>query len=147
MFDQLIVRYLDRKIGVEEDQRWAFQVPSLEKAGLVHWSDFQASTVDPNQVQDKPFVDDAYFGTISPGLTDTKRMTALKAEVTDYVYRTATLNLFHNDTLDLYSKPRENRRDYLLRAQQKAREARDAEIDKVTHSYDGEQIIAAIFAR
>jgi hypothetical protein len=135
---QVVVRYLDRKIGIEEDQRWAFQVPNLEKAGIVRWSEYQATPIDPGNVSDAPMQDDAYFGNIPTGVTDSKRMTALKPEVIDYVYRTASLPIYFNETLDLYGKPRENRRDFLLRAQQKARELRDGEIDKVTARYDGD---------
>ncbi len=132
---QLAVRYLDRKTGVETDQRWAFHVPNVDKSGLVAWSEYQVSPIDPKQVSGEPF-GEAHYGTPAPGLTDSKRMTALKAEVVDYVYRSATLNVFYNSTLDSYGSPRDNRRDFLIKIQQKAREARDAEIDSTTAKYD-----------
>lgn len=135
LLSQLTVRYLDRKTGVEEDQRWAFQVPNLDKAGLVRWGENQSTPIDPNQVSGEPF-GEAFYGSLPSGLTDTKRMTALKTEVVDYVYRSATLTVFYNSTLDVYGSPRDNRRDYLIKLQQKAREARDAEIDKTTQQYD-----------
>jgi hypothetical protein len=134
---QLAVRYLDRKTGVEEDQRWAFHVPNLEKAGLVAWGEYQVTPIDPKQVSGEPF-GEAYYGTLPPGLTDSRRMTSLKTEVIDYVYRSATLSIFYNSTLDIYGSSRDNRRDFLLKVQQKAREARDAEIDKTTQQYDRE---------
>ncbi|MEP7288518.1 MAG: DUF87 domain-containing protein [Chloroflexota bacterium] len=134
---QVAVRYLDRKSNVEEDQRWAFHIPNLDKASLVRWGEFQTTPLDPNQVSSEPF-GDAFYGTLPPGLTDTKRMTALKADVVDYVYRSATLNLFYNSTLDIYGNPRDNRRDFLIKIQQKAREARDAEIDDTTKKYDAQ---------
>jgi hypothetical protein len=134
---QLAVRYLDRKTGVEEDQRWSFHVPNVEKSGLIPWGEYQSTPVDPRQVSGEPF-GEAFYGTLPSGLTDTKRMTALKAEVVDYVYRSATLTVFYNSTLDLYGGPRDTRRDFLLKVQQKAREARDNEIDVTTQKYDRE---------
>lgn len=134
---QLLVRYLDRKINVEEDQRWAFHVPNVEKAGLIHWAEYQATELDPNQISGEPF-GEAFYGPLSPGLTDSKRMTALKVEVIDYVYRSASLSIFFNSKLDIYGGPRDNRRDFLVKAQQAAREARDAEVDEVTQRYDRE---------
>ncbi|HLY29241.1 MAG TPA: DUF87 domain-containing protein [Aggregatilineales bacterium] len=132
---QVAARYLDRKTSVEEDQRWAFQVPNLDKVSLVRWGEFQATPSDPTQVSGEPF-GEASYGAMPPGLTDSKRMTTLKAEVVDYVYRSASLVIFHNATLDIYGKPRENRRDFLIEVQQKAREARDAEIDTTTKKFD-----------
>src|SRR5260221_1319155 len=126
---------MDRKTSVEEDQRWAFQVPNLDKASLIHWSEFQAATTDPNQVSNEPF-GAAYYGPLSPGLTDSKRMNTLKTDVIDYVYRSATLNLFFNSTLNIYGSPHDNRRDFMIKVQQKAREARDTEIDTTTKKYD-----------
>ncbi len=134
---QVAARYLDRKTGVDEAQRWAFQVPNVEKSGLVAWGEYQATSIDPKQVSSEAF-GEAFYGTPSPGLLDSKRMTALKGEVVDYTYRSATLTLFYNSTLDIYGSPRDNRRDFLLKIQQKAREARDAEIDLTTQRYDKE---------
>ncbi len=134
---QLAVRYLDRKTGVEQDQRWAFHVPNVEKSGLVAWGEYQVSPIDPKQVSGVPF-GDAFYGTLAHGLTDSKRMSALENEVIDYVFRSATLTVFYNSTLDIYGAPSDNRRDFLLKTQQKAREARDTEIDATAAKYDQE---------
>ncbi len=134
---QLAVRYLDRKTGVEQDQRWAFHIPNVEKSGLVPWGEYQVTPIDPRQVSGEPF-GEAFYGTPAPGLTDSKRMSALKTEVVDYVYRSATLSVFHNSALDIYGAPHDSRRDFLIKVQQKAREARDAEIDIITAKYDDE---------
>jgi hypothetical protein len=132
---QAVVRYLDRKTGAQDEQRWAFHVPNLEAAGFVKWSDFQATPIDPAQVAQEPF-GMAYYGTPSAGLTEPKRLTAVRNELIDYIYRSAALTLFYNPTLDLYGVPRESRRDFLVRVGQAAREKRDAEIDTVTRKFD-----------
>ena len=132
---QAVVRYLDRKTGVEDDQRWAFQVPNVEGAGFIRWSDYQATPADPAQISQEPF-GMAYYGTPSAGLADSKRMTALKTELIDYVYRSAAITVFYNSTLDVYGAARESRRDYLIRVSQLAREKRDEEIDTTTKKFD-----------
>ncbi len=132
---QLMVRYLDRKRGVEADQRWAFHVPNVEKAGFVRWNDYAATPVEPSQIAQEP-LSRGYYGVLAPGLTDAKRMTALKAEVVDYVYRSAALSIPYNSELDIYGAAGEARRDFLVRAQQLAREQRDNEIDQATVKYD-----------
>ncbi|MBX3083323.1 MAG: DUF87 domain-containing protein [Anaerolineae bacterium] len=132
---QAVVRYLDRKTGVETDQRWAFHVPNVEGAGFIRWSDYQATPIDPAQISQEPF-GMAYYGTPSAGLTDSKRMTALKTELVDYVYRSAAVTVFYNSTLDVYGMANESRRDYLIRVSQLAREKRDQEIDATTKKFD-----------
>jgi hypothetical protein len=132
---QAVVRYLDRKTGVQDEQRWAFHVPNLEAAGFVRWADHQATPIDPAQVAQEPF-GMAYYGTPSAGLTESKRLTAVRNELIDYVYRSAALTLFYNATLDIYGIARESRRDFLARVGQVARERRDQEIDDVTRKFD-----------
>jgi hypothetical protein len=134
---QLAVRYLDRKTGVAQDEHWAFHVPNVENSGLVAWRESQVPPIDPGQISAEPF-GEAFYGTLATGLTDSKRMSALKNEAIDYVYRSATLVILYNSTLDIYGAPRDNRRDFLISVQQKAREARDAEIDTMTTKYDRE---------
>jgi hypothetical protein len=133
---QTIVRYLDRKTGAEDDQRFCFQVTNVDAAGFVRWQDFISNPIDPSQVAADPF-GEAFYGTPSAGLTDSKRMTSLKTELVDYVYRSAALTLQYNAELDAYSAAQENRRDYLARVGQLARERRDQEIDAMTAKYDG----------
>ncbi|MFN8418439.1 MAG: DUF87 domain-containing protein [Anaerolineae bacterium] len=132
---QAVVRYLDRKSGVEDDQRWAFHIPNVESAGFIRWSDYQATPIDPGQISQEPY-GEAFYGTPSAGLTDSKRMTALRNELVDYLYRTAAMTVFYNSTLNTYGAARESKRDFLIRLQQIARERRDAEIDQTTAKYD-----------
>jgi hypothetical protein len=132
---QTTVRYLDRKSGVEAEQQYAFHVPNVDRAGFVRWAEHRATYISPAQLADEPF-GQAFYGVLSAGLTDSKRMNALRTEVVDYLYRSATLSILHNPTLGLYSQAGESQRDFAVRAQQKAREARDAEIDAITAKYD-----------
>jgi len=135
---QMGVRYLDRKSGVEADQHWAFHVPDVQAVGFIRWSDHQAPPVDLRQLGSAPAAEVAGYGQLSAGLTDAKRMRALRDEVIDFVARSATLVLWFNPTLQLYGTPGEDQRDFVARAAQKAREARDAEIDTVTARYEKE---------
>jgi hypothetical protein len=134
---QLAVHYADREIGVEQDQRWAFHIPNVEKSGLVTWGEYQVTPIDSGQVSGEPFGEAVYW-TPAPGLIDSTRMGLLKNEVVEFVYRTATLNIFYNSALDIYGTPLDSRRDFLIKVQQKAREARDSEVDIVTAKYDHE---------
>jgi hypothetical protein len=131
LFAQVAVRYLDRKSGAEAEQHWAFHVPEVQTSGFVRWSQHQAPPVDLDDLSSEPYGEAAY-GAPSAGMTDAKRMRALRTEVVDFVARSASLVLPYNSVLDLYGKPNESHSEFINRASQIARERRDAEIDAAT---------------
>jgi hypothetical protein len=131
LFAQVAVRYLDRKSGAEAEQHWAFHVPEVQTSGFVRWSQHQAPPVDLDDLASEPYGEAAY-GAPSAGMTDAKRMRALRTEVVDFVARSASLVLPYNSVLDLYGKPNESHSEFINRVSQIARERRDAEIDAAT---------------
>ena len=134
---QAEVRYGDRKANVSEVRRYPFHVPYVAKAGLIRWEEFQAPYIDPRDLSHAP-AGEAAFGTLSPGLTDSRRMSELQRELVDYLYTTASLTLMTNPQLGLYGQPGMSRRDFLVQAQALARQQRDAEIDKIMARYEKE---------
>jgi hypothetical protein len=134
---QAEVRYADRKSEINDVQSYSYHVPYVAKAGLIQWDEYHAPYIDPRELSHEPFGDAAY-GDLSPGLTDSSRMSALKREIVDYIYKTAGVTLMHNPDLDLYGEPGMNRRDFLVQAQNIARQRRDEEADKTVARYEKE---------
>ncbi len=132
---QVQVRYLDRRSGVNMVETYAYYIPNLDRAGLIQWDQYRDRPVVPSQLSAAPFQQAAY-GELSPGMTDRARLTALKNEVVDYLTRTAGMTLPYNSTLDIYGTPGAGFQDFQIRTTAAAREARDAEIDKVTAKYE-----------
>ncbi|GIK63784.1 MAG: hypothetical protein BroJett018_15780 [Chloroflexota bacterium] len=132
---QVQVRYLDRRSGVNMVETYAYYIPNLDRAGLIQWDQYRDRPVVPSQLSAAPFQQAAY-GELSPGMTDRARLTALKNEVVDYLTRTAGMTLPYNSTLDIYGTPGTGFQDFQMRVNAAAREARDAEIDKVTAKYE-----------
>ena len=132
---QASVRYQDRKTQVYAPRQYAYLVSSVERAGMIHWEDFETQPLDPRRVSGEPFAD-AFYGDPSPGMTDSKRMTALKREIADVIYTTKQLRVPYNPTLDLYGDPDGDFRRFRSQLQQTAREQRDAEMDALTAKYD-----------
>jgi transcriptional regulator NrdR family protein len=135
---QAVARYVDRKAGVQDDQYYCFQVPDLSPTGFVNWAQHVTLPVDPTGIATAPpeLGSPLYFGDMPSGFSESKRLTALKNEVVDHVYRTGNLTLLYNATLDLYGTVNETKRDYSIRLQSAARQARDVEIEKVTAKFD-----------
>ncbi|MEO8611780.1 MAG: DUF87 domain-containing protein [Chloroflexota bacterium] len=132
---QAAVRYQDRKTQLYTARMYAYQVPSLEKSGLVHWEEFLVQPMDSRRVSGEPF-GAAIYGDLSPGLTDAKRMTSLKGELTDMLYNTARLILPSNQTLGIFGAPEADPSQFPAQVQQVARERRDAEIDQTAAKYE-----------
>lgn len=132
---QVQVRYLDRKTGINMVESYAYYIPSLERSGLIQWDQYRDRPVLPSQLSSAPFQDAAY-GEVGAGMTDRTRLTQLKNEIIDYINRTAGMTLPYNSTLDIYGTPGAGFQDFQMRVNATAREARDAEIDKVTAKYE-----------
>lgn len=131
---QADVRYQDRKTQLFTTRAYAFHVAGLERAGLVHWEEFQANPVDARRVSGEP-LGQAVYGDLSPGLSDPKRLSSLKAELTDMLFNTARLQIPHNPTLNLYGNPDAQESEFHAQLQQAARERRDAEADQIAVKY------------
>lgn len=132
---QASVRYNDKKSQAYTSRSYAYLVPDLERAGLVQWEQFVVNAAAPSLLSPEPFDTTALFGEISTGLSDSKRLTELKRDFVDMLYGTARLIVPYNATLDVYAHPDEPEAEFETRLRQAAREARDAELDKVNQKY------------
>ena len=132
---QADVRYSDRKADLTFTRTYAYYVPDVPAAGLIHWDEHQGNPVDPKLLSLDPAAD-AAFADLPPGLADSKRLTALKSDVVDFIYRTGSVALPYNPALDFIGGPDMRRRDFLVQAQALARQRRDEAIDEITRRYD-----------
>ncbi|MCD4685458.1 MAG: hypothetical protein K8S97_05945 [Anaerolineae bacterium] len=132
---QLEVRVADRKSGLSFIEDIAYHVPEVPRAGLIRWDEHLAPFVDPRNTYTEPTTD-AIYGDLAPGLSDTKRMTAIKKEVVDYIYKTFAIVFPFNSELDFYGEPGMPQRDFTVQASGIARQRRDDEVDKLMMKYD-----------
>ncbi|NWG16833.1 MAG: DUF87 domain-containing protein [Chloroflexi bacterium] len=132
---QAVIRYQDRKTQLYTARTFAYSVPNLQKAGLVHWDEYRINPLDARRLSSAPLAE-AIYGDLPPGLTDSKRLTALKTELTDMLYNTATLKIPFNPTLEVYGSPESDFSEFQAQAQQVARERRDQEIDQLAAKYE-----------
>ncbi len=131
---QAVIRYQDRKASVYTARTRAYRVPDLRQAGLVHWDEYEADSVNTREIEYEPDPT-AGFGELASGLTDSKRITQLKRDCTDMLYNTARLVLPFNPELKIYGSPDHDFSEYQAAVQQSAREQRDAEMDKISAKY------------
>ncbi|MHB8629662.1 MAG: ATP-binding protein [Aggregatilineales bacterium] len=113
---QVAVRFLDRKTHLEEQQTLAYLLSDPGKTGLVRWSDNRVGPFPVGLLGHTPAAS-LPFAPLPASLTDAKRLNALKTDVIDYVYRSATLPVYYHAGTKLVSQPGESRDAYLARLQ------------------------------
>ncbi len=132
---QAEIRYADRKSGISLLETYTYLVPDVPRAGLVRWEEHRADYIDPRELAHTP-QEGALFGVLPPGLSQARRLSALKRELTDYLYKTAAVTVWYNPKLKLFGEPNMSKRDFLVQATAIARQQRDAEVDKIVLRYD-----------
>ncbi len=134
---QFAVRFNNKKAGLFTVRQWAYRVPDVDRSGFVHWEDFVAPPVDTRSIaMQAASANSAIYGEVPAGLTDGRRLAALQRELADMLYATIRLAVPYNPTLNLYGDPDADSSVFWALCAQKAREARDLEVDKVTRQYE-----------
>ncbi|MEP7291299.1 MAG: hypothetical protein ABI835_05925, partial [Chloroflexota bacterium] len=132
---QVSVRYQDRKTQVYSTRQFAYLISDVDQAGIVRWAEAETRPLDSRQLSGEPFAS-AFFGDLPPGLTDAKRLTALRREILDVVYNTKGLQVPYSPALGIYGNPDVDFATFRSQLQQTVREKRDAEMDALTAKYE-----------
>ena len=128
------VRVLDRKLGVDSEMARVASVPAPEKRGSVRWEEYISGNALEN-VETIP-TPGARFGTIDAPLNDSKLMTALQKDFTDWVLRNSSVRARANATLKVYAGPDVSQADFMRACADAARDLRDKEIAKQAGQID-----------
>ncbi len=133
---QTSVRYQEKKAELYTSRDYGFHIPDLDARGLVHWEEHQAPVFDSRQLSREPF-GEAIFQELPLGLQDEKRIKALEKELVDFLYNTAKMIIPHHTQFKMYGNPDGDMSQFQSDVYQRAREERDAEIDKLSDRYGG----------
>ncbi len=125
------VRILDRKYGVDTETTRAALVNSLDRRGIVRWDEFGYAGPSLDKVETMP-VAGARFGTVDSPLNDTKLMTALQKDFTDWAFRNSSVTARANTALKVYGGPDVSQAEFMKACADTARDACDTEIAKKT---------------
>jgi hypothetical protein len=129
------VRILDRKLGVDSEIVRTVLVNTPEKRGSIRWEEYAYMGPSVENL-DTTSVPSARFGTIDSPLNDTKMMTALQKDFTDWVYRSTFVKARANQALKVFAGPDISQAEFMRACADAARDARDAEIEKKTTTID-----------
>lgn len=125
------IRVLDRKYGVDTEMTKTALVTDLDRRGIVRWEEFPYAGPSLDKLESGPAPSSKY-GSIEAPLNDTKLMTALQKDFTDWVFRNSSVTARANAALKVFAGPDVSQADFMKACADTAREARDAEIEKKT---------------
>ena len=125
------VRLLDRKYGVDSEITKTALIDSLDRRGIVRWDEFSYKGPSLDKVETEPPAS-ARFGGIDSPLNDSKLMTALQKDFTDWLFRNSEVTARANLKLKVFGGPDVSQAEFMTACSEAARDARDAEIEKKT---------------
>jgi len=128
------VHFVDRSRRVDETKEVGFLLWPNSLGALIRWQDAEPLDLEVHELQSQP-EQEALFAPVPPSLNTAAKLKAIEKEFADYLYREQVLSLPYLPALNLYAEPGESERDFAARAQQVAREKRDAEVEKLRQKY------------
>jgi len=138
------IHFVDLKRGVDQARDVALLLHMREGDRLLRWGEAEAVDVAPGALLSRP-EPGALFDDAPPLVSTARALKSLESGFIEHLYRTQAFSLWYNPMLKLYSKPAERQREFIIRCQQAAREARDAEVDALAQRYNAQ--IARLQAR
>jgi len=126
------VRFTDKKIDTTKNV--SVIAPLSDGVMAVDWD--QAAVVDvPLDDLDQTPQDDGQFVDLPSTASKAKSYDNWKKDLAGWLYRTQKIELLQSPTLSETSNPDEAERDFRVRLQQSAREARDGAAEKLRQKY------------
>jgi hypothetical protein len=126
-----LVTFLDRKSGVSETVQRTFLL-SPEDFGLTTaWEGTEITGVPEEDLSDRGEPGSSYEGIFPKEWTSTTAMKSIEKDFRDFLYYCSTFGIASNPALELYGKPGEKPADFRARCEERARELRDAETEKL----------------
>jgi hypothetical protein len=133
------VRFVDRKRNINEQAERVLLAQGAIDLKRFDWDEAEPLNLTVGDLLDEPdYVDEAqgpYFAPAPEDANSSRELTSLKKKLSDWLYYNSSLTITVHEQLNLFQQPDESERQFRIRLQQAAREARDAEVDQVEQKY------------
>ena len=123
------IHYTDARRSVDLVRSLQAAVPFSEGAIPIDWQGADDSVEAPDSLLEPKTPPAATYGTLPKAAVDPKRYIDWSRDFADWIVQSRTLKLFSAPALKLMSEPGESERDFRIRTQQAAREARDGAVE------------------
>jgi hypothetical protein len=133
------VRFVDRKRQVDEQIEKLLLTPPSESLVGADWAKAEPLSLSLRDLLRSPARVEAeqgpFFAPAPEQANSARKLNTFAKDLAEWLYYNNRLSLTVHAELGLHQNPGERERDFKIRLQQSAREARDAEVDKVENQY------------
>jgi hypothetical protein len=123
------IHYTDTRRGVDVVKSLQAAVPFGGGAIPIDWDQADDGVAAPDALSEPKTIPAAAYGPLPAAALDPKHYVEWGRDFADWIVRAQTLRLFSAPALKLMSEAAESERDFRIRVQQAAREARDGAVD------------------
>jgi hypothetical protein len=128
------ISYSDSKLGLDEIRDVTLVTPISDAAIAVNWDQAEPADFQVNVLCKTP-PQGASFAALPAAAAKPKNYATWQKDFAQWAAQTQSIELFKSSRARLLSHPDESERDFRIRLQAEAREARDASIAKVKNKY------------
>ena len=128
------ISYADSKLGLDETRDVTLVTPIKDVAVAVNWDEAEPADFKVNDLS-KTAPAGATFAPLPSAATKPKNFVTWQKDFARWAAQTQSIELFKSRRAGLLSAPDEPERDFRIRLQTEAREARDAALTKVREKY------------
>lgn len=128
------ISYSDAKLGLDETRDVTVVTPITDAAVAVNWEQAEPADFKVNDLS-KIAPAGATFAPLPAAATKPKNYPTWQKDFAPWAAQTQSIELFKSSRAKLLSAPDESERDFRIRLQTEAREARDAALARVREKY------------
>jgi hypothetical protein len=128
------IAYSDAKLGIEDSKTIAVVTPIIDGAVAVDWERAELADFTVDYLLKTPPAA-ATFADVPAAAAKPKNYATWEKEFAQWVAQSQSVELFRSSRAKVVSNPDESERDFRIRLQGEAREARDAAVAKVRDKY------------
>jgi hypothetical protein len=132
---QVDIRFLNRKYDLSHLAQGMALIHEPDRRGMVHWNHYQTKPINPSDLDRQP-APGAFFEALVEPFTDSRLVKSMERDFQDWAYRTVTVTVKANETLDVFAGPEVSQEEFQKMCADAADEKREREARKIDESYD-----------
>ncbi len=141
---QTTTRFLNRRYNLDFEDKRGMIVSDPDRRGMLRWEDYPLRTLEEKAFDRRPDPQ-ARFATLDAPFSDVKIMNTIGKDFVEWAFRAGEVIVKTNEALKVFAGPQVSQADFRKTCSEAAKEGMDAEMQKVTDTYDKK--VAAVQAK
>ncbi|MEN8208944.1 MAG: hypothetical protein ABFR50_06810, partial [Candidatus Fermentibacteria bacterium] len=125
------VSFLDRKRSIAETEFRSFLIFPEEHGIILEWDKANVPDLTVDDLTETSEPESLFSGSPPSQWTTARELKAITKDFSNYLYYNSILEIPRNSLLDLHALQGESAADFSVRCREKARELKDADVDKL----------------